>query len=621
MSAKSKLKLLLLMASTALLLNPASVFTPIQAGEELFSQGALANDPLAALTNTPDAAAKAGGGKAANADRGAINAALAPSKTASDLTGKPDDMVPTVAVGPGENPFASQAVRPAAPVALSPAGPAAATASQPLQPAAAFVPPTPPAMPVAAAPSMPVAPVANPFGAPITAAAATPAASSAPQVDDSALRYYASTKDLQRLGAEMRRLKQLYPEWQPPKDLFTGEASVSEEPLWEIYKTGNFAALRARIAEMQSANPKWQPSDDLMQKLQISEARVLVYRSYDQKSWQQVISSAASTPSMLTCGEMQVLWDVGEAYARLKNYADSFELYRYILTRCDDPGLRLSTVQKASLLLPDVGAKSLLAFSRTMPDGSQEFEDIAFNPIRKDLGDFIQNGSFNGNLDPQNLKSFVDFVQRKQVVDDANLLAWYFYAQEDWQTSNDWFMQAARYQRNPKSLEGVILTLRKLDRIDDAFKVAQRFVNASPEIAKQYIEIQSARITEPKGQVALSDKDIADLEKVVTDQKSALGAQALGWNYLAKDKTLASQWFTSSISYEPNEGGVIGLAVLASRDKNYRALSSLKNDYGQKYQELSKFKVYAARAAAGPRKVSRPKPMTMMERLFGKPTT
>ena len=51
------------------------------------------------------------------------------------------------------------------------------------------------------------------------------------QIDDSALRYYATSRDLKRLGAEMRRLKTLYPDWQPPKDLFSPVASVNEQ-LW-----------------------------------------------------------------------------------------------------------------------------------------------------------------------------------------------------------------------------------------------------------------------------------------------------------------------------------------------------------------------------------------------------
>jgi hypothetical protein len=93
--------------------------------------------------------------------------------------------------------------------------------------------------------------------------------------------------------------------------------------------------------------------------------------------------------------------------------------------------------------------------------------------------------------------------------------------------------------------------------------------------------------------VTLSDKDLADFEKVVTNNKSALGAQALGWKYLAgDDKAKAQDWFADSVSWKPTEGGVVGLAVMASRAKDYKVLSALKNKYLKDYASLDDFKTY-----------------------------
>jgi hypothetical protein len=265
------------------------------------------------------------------------------------------------------------------------------------------------------------------------------------------------------------------------------------------------------------------------------------------------------------------------------------------LTNCDDAKQRLSTVQKASALLPPQGLTSLIAFGRTMPDGGTEFENVGFDGLRRQLGEFIQHGDFTSAPSDDDLKRFVDFVQRTGSSEDAGLIGWYFYSQEEWKTANSWFIQAAQYERTPKNIEGVILTLRNMEQPEDALKLARRYMKTSPEIAQQYIEVIASSLTADKPEVELKDKEIADFEKVVSDNKSALGAQALGWRYLnADDKEKAQVWFADSVAWKPTEGGVVGLAVMAARAKNYSALATLKAKYSKEYASLDDFKIYKA---------------------------
>src|SRR3954463_7149691 len=51
------------------------------------------------------------------------------------------------------------------------------------------------------------------------ALAQTQQASPQPQVDESALRYFAAQGDTRRVDAEIARLRALYPNWSPPTDL------------------------------------------------------------------------------------------------------------------------------------------------------------------------------------------------------------------------------------------------------------------------------------------------------------------------------------------------------------------------------------------------------------------
>src|SRR5262249_53136583 len=149
---------------------------------------------------------------------------------------------------------------------------------------------------------------------------------------------------------------------------------------------------------------------------------------------------------------------------QIKDYAQSFDLYKYILSNCDDPALRMATVQKASLVLPAKGTTSLIALGKVMPDGSQEFENIGFDGVRRQIGEYIKEGDMAAAPTDEDLKRFVDFIQRTSSVNDAELMGWFFYTQQDWQLANSWFIQATQYQRTPKNIEGVILTLRNMEK-------------------------------------------------------------------------------------------------------------------------------------------------------------
>ena len=102
-----------------------------------------------------------------------------------------------------------------------------------------------------ATPDAPVTPVRVPAAAPAPAsgfAAATETAGAVPTTVDqkgpelNALRYYAHGRDLNRVAAEIRRIKLDYPSWTPPEDLYADEKPrVDEQPLWDLYLKKDYA--------------------------------------------------------------------------------------------------------------------------------------------------------------------------------------------------------------------------------------------------------------------------------------------------------------------------------------------------------------------------------------------
>ncbi|MCY0094911.1 hypothetical protein [Hoeflea ulvae] len=412
------------------------------------------------------------------------------------------------------------------------------------------------------------------------------------EVDIGALRYYASKRDLPRVGAEMRRLKLSHPGWEPPSDLFSPQNNVDEQPLWDRFALGDYSGVRARIANYKSVNPEWNPSEELSSKLLTAEARLSLERAFASGNGAEVISIASSRPELLVCNQMQTLWNVGETLARMQEYARAFELYKYILTNCDNPSERLATVQKLSLVLPEPGISALIAMGRILPDGTSEFEDVSFNPLRSAMGKVSAGDDLLAPpISEAELRRFAAFVQRHQKAEDAGLFGWYYFSKQQYDASHAWFSAASYIKKDPKLLEGVILSLRRLDRTKEAFDFARKTRDLSPDLSVQYVQIIAEALTKEDSDLKLSDEEFSEYQEIVSKTESALGAQAIGWSLVAKkDYRDAREWFGNSVDWEISKGGVIGLAVVASRLRHYKTLASIRRKYGDQYDELSRIR-------------------------------
>jgi hypothetical protein len=157
----------------------------------------------------------------------------------------------------------------------------------------------------------------DPEPTPAPAAAPVRTIAPGPAVDESALRYFARTGDKRRLDAEIARLKALYPDWVPPADPSASEIFVDPEldAFWQLFSEGKYAEVRSGIAERRAREPDWVPPDALIELLDEADARIRLTNASNAKQWKTVIDTAAATPSLLTCGYVDVLWRVAEAFA------------------------------------------------------------------------------------------------------------------------------------------------------------------------------------------------------------------------------------------------------------------------------------------------------------------
>ena len=197
------------------------------------------------------------------------------------------------------------------------------------------------------------------FAAP--AFAAEPVSAPNPEIDLSALRYYASRNETVRVNAEIRRLRSLYPGWQPPADpaAIPVEAEASpDQSLWDLFAADKLGELKAEIAAKQAADPSFTVPKDLEDKLAAKEARNTLIDASNKGDFSKVVRLASATPGLVSPSDLDIAWRAAEAEARTGDEAAALpstrpswrprRTPRRALPRCRRPWLPSSRTSCAS---------------------------------------------------------------------------------------------------------------------------------------------------------------------------------------------------------------------------------------------------------------------------------
>ena len=112
------------------------------------------------------------------------------------------------------------------------------------------------------------------------------------------MRYFARQGDTDRLQAEIARLKALYPNWTPPADPLAVPAHGDPQldAMWKLYSEGRYAEVRQAIADRQTAEPDWEPPADLLERLEVAEARERLVNASNLKQYETVVRVGSLTP-------------------------------------------------------------------------------------------------------------------------------------------------------------------------------------------------------------------------------------------------------------------------------------------------------------------------------------
>lgn len=305
--------------------------------------------------------------------------------------------------------------------------------------------------------------------APGSGPAATPNA-----LDDSALRYYARIGDVERMEAEIARLRALDPGWEPPKDLFTPQAAgpgVDETPFWSLVSAGKFPEARAAIAEQRRQTPSWQPSAKLLQELDVAEGANRLRGASDTKRWQDVIDAAAAQPEAVACNRLDNAWRLAEAYAELKQLDRAFDRYKTIVSQCPKAKERRDTIFKASRYLSPEQVRELTAIGATAnPVAGEDYSAVRTVEGELETGRLLEKlgNPKAGPLSTADLARAEQIIRDKQDADGAIALGWYFQRQKKHADAQRWFADANGWTPSDKAAEGLILALAALGKKAEA---------------------------------------------------------------------------------------------------------------------------------------------------------
>ncbi|MCA1441465.1 cellulose synthase [Ensifer sp. IC4062] len=383
-----------------------------------------------------------------------------------------------------------------------------------------------------------------------------------PVVDESALRYFASRGDTARLEAEISRLRTLYPSWTPPENPLAvpRNADAQLETMWQLYAEGRFSEVRRAISERQSNDPGWQPPVDLIERLNVAEARARLINASDLKQYETVIQVGARTPSLLTCSEVDVLWRVAEAFAETDRRDRARDAYLYVLKNCDDQPERLATMQKAAAVLPYATVQELLSFERTTAAGTLEFETIRDDLARR----FVAEGDDDAALavDPKYLQRIERLVETQGLASDALLLGWYQLRRNNMSAAEQWFRRARDKQDSAEASQGLALALIDRKAPQEAEQVLYPWRDASADAHATYMAA-AANLLALDPPAALSADVLQRIAAETMKGRDPAAAQQFGWyaRALGQHQT-AVQWFSTALRWKPDdEPSAYGLAL------------------------------------------------------------
>ncbi|WP_108658754.1 hypothetical protein [Acuticoccus kandeliae] len=414
------------------------------------------------------------------------------------------------------------------------------------------------------------------------------------EADRAALRYFAREGDVDRLEAELRRLRALYPGWQPPRDLLDPKGEDTElQRIYDLVGDQRYEEARTAIAERRQRDPSWTPPVRLTDLLEQAKVRNELRAASDARNFREVLNIAEANERILVCEDVDSIWRVAEAFAQTGRPKRAYDAYAYIINSCTDQASRGASLQKAAATLDPSYVTQLFELGAMGPDGQNEFTNARLEIIR---GAVARGGEVEGVLVPNEwLELLAEFARTGQDLEDAMLIGFYLYRQGNPAEAAQWFRFSLDNGLGSDAAEGYIVALRATGNREDEFlarEVAYQWREQTPELMEAYLDAMATILTADEfGERSIMDVEQASVDRfvpVVIGQRDANGAQALGWYaFNTCQFIIAEEWFISSSNWVPTEAAIYGLALTRLRLGDQAGFNEVVDEWGPLYPSIA----------------------------------
>ena len=400
------------------------------------------------------------------------------------------------------------------------------------------------------------------------------------RVDESALRYYASQHAQARVEAEIRRLRALYPGWEPPADLYRPSSGGEDQALWDLYGRDRIDDLKLEIDRRMVRQPGWRPSQEMVEKLRRKEMRLDLVAASDRGDWAAVSGLAEREPMLVDGGDLDVIWRVGEAAAKGGAQTRAFDLYKLALDAAAGPDERLATARKAMAALGTDAVAPLLAEER-----KGEFEPMRLDLARARIGDSLKPGA-SAKASDEDVTRLTTAVRKPDgQAGDAALIGWLELERKNPAAALDWFELARSRGGDVKATLGAALAADRAGRREEARAIAASRAEDA-EVGALFLDLVTADITGPKP-TALAPDRLKRFVETIEKLESGDAAQALAWYaFNAHQWDAARAWFGKAMAWRPSaksaEGHLLSIKALGDRP----TFDRLAGDYRDRFADL-----------------------------------
>lgn len=316
------------------------------------------------------------------------------------------------------------------------------------------------------------------------------------KIDETALRHYARIGDVERLEAEIARLRALDPAWEPPRGLFTPQAQppgVDESPFWKLLSEGKIPQARAAIAEQRRQTPSWQPSAPLLRELDLAEDTARLRQASEARLWQEVTDIARARPDAVSCARLDNAWRVAEAHGEQTQTEQALAIYRTLVSECSKASERRDTLYKASRYLTPEQMRSLTALATTAnPAAGEDYSVVGQVLGELETGRLLERAGTGkgGALSADDLARLETTVRERQDADGALTLGWYFQQRRQHRPAQEWFARSNQWSPSDRAAEGLILAHAGLGERDKALEAAKPWRGRSARVDKAVLTVE-----------------------------------------------------------------------------------------------------------------------------------